>query len=561
MDITSSLLNEMFSGFNTLFNKSVDATPVFWNKIAMDVKSTGSDEAYGWLTGVPQMWEWLGERHIKGVAAARYAIENRKFESAIRVRREDIEDDRLRIYSPQISMMAHGAASHPEELVFEVLRKGFTDSCYDGQPFFDADHPVALNGMDETSVSNFGGGSGTPWFLLDVSRVVKPIVFQTRIPYQMQTLNKDSDSNVFMQDEYLHGIRARVNAGYGLWQFAHGSKQTLDASNYSAARVAMQAMRYEGGRIMGVVPNLLVGSPSTGGGRTGALDGRRPSGWRHQRLARLCGIARFALSARVIAMTGFSQDVNTIPLPQIKAGTSDSWVQILPSGKFDLNDKRGPWTVTDMASVIDRSKADLERGMPVDMDHALDRQTKSDAPAAGWIEELAARDDGIWARIAWTPTGKAKIEGREYRFICLVVMVSQLGEVMAVKRAGLTNVPAIAMKAICSVEGDDVPENADDDDANKVIKMLREALGAGPDTSIAELIKKARAIIAAAGDTKTDNSAAKEMASSYMQMLSELHDNKVDAVLERARNSGKLVPAMDGWAQELASSNLAAFEA
>ncbi|WP_426036573.1 Mu-like prophage major head subunit gpT family protein [Cypionkella sp. TWP1-2-1b2] len=61
----------------------------------MDVKSTGSDETYGWLTGVPQMREWLGERYIKSVTAARYTIENRKFESTLRVKRENIEDNRL----------------------------------------------------------------------------------------------------------------------------------------------------------------------------------------------------------------------------------------------------------------------------------------------------------------------------------------------------------------------------------------------------------------------------------------------------------------------------------
>lgn len=262
MDITASLLNEMFSGFNTLFNNAVQATPTHWNKIAMDVKSTGSDETYGWLSGAPQMREWLGERHIKGVMTARYTLENRKFESTIQVRREDIEDDRLGVYGPQINMMAHAAASHPDELIFEVLKKGFTAECYDGQPFFDADHPVLLDGQTESSVSNFGGGTGTPWFLLDVSRAVKPLVFQTRIPYQMQRVDKDSDSAVFFSDVYSYGVRARVNAGFGLWQFAYGSKQPLTPENYALARVAMQGMRYDGGRIMGVVPNLLVVPPS-----------------------------------------------------------------------------------------------------------------------------------------------------------------------------------------------------------------------------------------------------------------------------------------------------------
>lgn len=193
---------------------------------------------------------------------ARYTLENRRFETTLRVPREDIEDDRLGVYSPQISMMAHAAASHPDELVFEVLRRGFEAECHDGQPFFDADHPVVQADGSEASASNMQDGSDGPWFLLDVSRQVKPLVFQTRIPYQMQSLNKDSDNNVFMHDEYLYGIRARVNAGYGLWQFAFGSKAPLTAENYEAARAAMQGMRYDGGRIMGVVPNLLVVPPA-----------------------------------------------------------------------------------------------------------------------------------------------------------------------------------------------------------------------------------------------------------------------------------------------------------
>lgn len=193
----------MFSGFNTLFNKSVQATPVYWNKLAMDVKSSGLDETCGWLSGMPQMREWLGERHIKGVMASRYTIENRKFETTLSIRREDIEDDRLGVYGPQINMMAHAAASHSDELVFEVLNRGFDTTCYDGQSFFDTDHPMILPDGTEGSVSNSGGGAGVPWFLLDVSRPVKPLVFQTRIPYQLQRVDKDTDKAVFSTDTYL----------------------------------------------------------------------------------------------------------------------------------------------------------------------------------------------------------------------------------------------------------------------------------------------------------------------------------------------------------------------
>ena len=67
----------------------------------------------------------------------------------------------------------------------------------------------------------------------------------------------------------------------------------------------------------------------------------------------------------------------------------------------------------------------------------------------------------------------------------------------------LTNDPAIAMKAICSAEEDALDDEAAQDKAD-VIAMLREALGASPDTPVADLIRRAQAIIAAADSTRTD---------------------------------------------------------
>ena len=37
--------------------------------------------------------------------------------------------------------MGRAAATHPDELVFETVANGFTEECFDGQPFFDTDHP------------------------------------------------------------------------------------------------------------------------------------------------------------------------------------------------------------------------------------------------------------------------------------------------------------------------------------------------------------------------------------------------------------------------------------
>lgn len=122
-----------------------------------------------------------------------------------------------------------------------------------------------VNGIEQ-SVSNMQAGAGTPWFLIDGSRALKPMIWQTRVPYTFQRVQEDSDSHVFMHDEFLYGVRARAraraNAGFGLWQLAFASKAALDAANYAAARAAMMAFRGDNGRILGVMPDTLVVPPS-----------------------------------------------------------------------------------------------------------------------------------------------------------------------------------------------------------------------------------------------------------------------------------------------------------
>ena len=44
-------------------------------------------------------------------------------------------------------------------------------ACYDGQNFFDTDHPVGEQGSQET-VSNVQTGAGPAWYLLDTTRPV-----------------------------------------------------------------------------------------------------------------------------------------------------------------------------------------------------------------------------------------------------------------------------------------------------------------------------------------------------------------------------------------------------
>jgi phage major head subunit gpT-like protein len=261
-------LDNLFKGYNALFQRGVSSAPSWWRRIATQVPSTTRENHYGWLGSMPKMREWLGERVINNLTQHSYSVVNRTFEATVAVPREDIEDDQYGVYGPMMEMMGANAAAHPDRLIFDLLKAGFATACYDGRPFFDASHPV--KGPDDTvrMVSNTGGGSGAPWFLLDCSKPLRPLFFQERRPADLVRMDDPNDQNVFLKKEYIYGTDMRCNVGFGLWQFAYGSKAALDATSYGAARAALAAMRDDADKPIGVMPtHLVVGSALEGAGR------------------------------------------------------------------------------------------------------------------------------------------------------------------------------------------------------------------------------------------------------------------------------------------------------
>jgi len=262
--INAAALSSLFSGYRLLFQQAFSAAPSYWQRVAMLSPSTTAEEHYPWLADIGGLREWLGDRVVKALALHDYTIRNKPFEKTIGIKRSAIEDDTYGIFGPRFTMLGDAAARHPDTLVFELLAAGFATACYDGQYFFDSDHPVEINGKT-VSVSNFGGGTDTAWYLLDTTRPVKPLIFQKRKDYNLVRLDRETDENVFMRGEYLYGVDARVNVGFGFWQMAYGSKQALDADNYDAARSAMQSFKGEDGKPLGIMPNLLVVPPTLEG--------------------------------------------------------------------------------------------------------------------------------------------------------------------------------------------------------------------------------------------------------------------------------------------------------
>lgn len=135
------------------------------------------------------------------------------------------------------------------------------------------------------------------------------------------------------------------------------------------------------------------------------------------------------------------------------------WVQLMPLGVVQTrpHDARQPWRLTDAQAVVAASRA-LGQDLVIDYEHqtARTKQNGQPAPAAGWVTELAIRQDGIYGRVAWTAKARELINEGAYRFLSPVFSYDKATrEVARIEMAALTNDPALVMRGLDDPEGDD----------------------------------------------------------------------------------------------------------
>ena len=259
--ITNAVLNSLRVGFNHSFKKGLESAEPQYLKVATHVPGTGKSTTYGWLGKFVKFREWVGDRVFKSLKEHSYTIVNKKFEASESISRDDIEDDQFGMYTNVVEDMGQSAAEHPDEMVFPLLFSGDTNPCFDGQNYFDTDHPVypETDGTGAPAlVSNFGGGIGRMWCLLDDTRSIKPMIYQERRKMAFHTWTQDTSESVKLRDEYEFGADGRNNAGYSFWQLAYGSRQPITPDNIEAADAAMSSFKADGDKAIKVKPRLLV---------------------------------------------------------------------------------------------------------------------------------------------------------------------------------------------------------------------------------------------------------------------------------------------------------------
>ncbi|MER9545607.1 phage protease [Mesorhizobium sp. M0437] len=299
-------------------------------------------------------------------------------------------------------------------------------------------------------------------------------------------------------------------------------------------------------------------------------------------------------------------------------------MRLVPSGKFEARDGRkfDSGNRANQEAIVARTRQyHATTDMVVDYDHQSVFGVKDGvggtAKAAGWVKELQVRDDGIWGRVAWTPSAAAAIKAEEYRYLSPVIPHRKAdGRVLLILNVALTNTPALDLEAAAaSAVFANLSEKGTEMD--KILTALGLPKGTGEDavlSAIQALLTSSTALARAAGLTEdaqptavltavtaavadraklakaaglkpeavTDDivgavqsalkannpdpekyvpiAALTELRDQLKELRDETSADKAEDAVTAALTAGKLTPAMKEWGIALFKSNKAAFE-
>jgi phage major head subunit gpT-like protein len=256
--ITGTSLQTIGRDFNAAFNQGLLAAPdpnlaQFATPIPM---STGTIEL-GMIKAIPGLREWVGDRVFNRLSAHGFTMTAKTYENSIEVPREHIEDDNLGLFMSSMQQLAINTRQHPDELLAALLNNGTSGLAYDGIAMFSASHPE--NG---SNVSNIADSSGVPWYLIDASKPLKPLILGNRTAPEFVAQDQPDSDAVFEADSIRYGVRVRTGVQYGLWQLAYRAETTLDSTNFNSYMTTMMARAGDTGRSLGIRPTHIVVPPS-----------------------------------------------------------------------------------------------------------------------------------------------------------------------------------------------------------------------------------------------------------------------------------------------------------
>ncbi|MDF7670242.1 Mu-like prophage major head subunit gpT family protein [Orbaceae bacterium ESL0721] len=219
-----------------------------YKEITTVVTSATKSNRYNWLAKFPLLRDWVGERTFNGVVNQGYHLTEKP---AMICAGGDLSRS-------QLQKLGKRAGEQPNELVFQALSGGFGQCGYDNCYYFDHTHPIYANSDGTgaiTLVSNLyqePNFSGEPFYLLDCSHTIKPIILHNQTPPHLVALADGAGKASSI------AVKSGYQLGYSFWQFTYAVKGHLTMENILAAISAMRAFTRDGMESLVINPTHLV---------------------------------------------------------------------------------------------------------------------------------------------------------------------------------------------------------------------------------------------------------------------------------------------------------------
>ncbi len=141
-------LDALYQNFNAAFDEGYSAINdqnnlPWWDKVAMRIDSTTDEEVHTWIQQIPEVREWLGDRHFAALSEASYRLKNRHFERSVAVNKNRLHDRRISVEAPLMRSLGRAFRKFPDRAIASELLIGYASrKCWDGLSFFNDTHYV-----------------------------------------------------------------------------------------------------------------------------------------------------------------------------------------------------------------------------------------------------------------------------------------------------------------------------------------------------------------------------------------------------------------------------------
>lgn len=278
--------------------------------------------------------------------------------------------------------------------------------------------------------------------------------------------------------------------------------------------------------------------------------------------------------------------------PTANSVKNQSRIQLLPDGQFRAADGRpfdvSAWILDSSNGYTVASQANATvNDLVVDYEHQTLNtfENGQPAPAAGWIKHVEyIPGKGLFADVEWTDKAAEMIAANEYRYVSPVILYSNDGHITQLLHVAITNNPALdgmsELMAACSR----FFTTQEDNSMKEILNLLREAFNlpnateqqlqtaltallqtkpadvalSSAFTLISEQSKRIGALTAQAGNPDPSKLVPIETMRALQEQIAalsaQINHNQSAQVIENAIAQGKLLPAQQQWATNLAAT-------